>query len=420
MHDHSSSSEASPSHSTPSELDGAAVLQHTVRELALNGPGRPHWVPEMGGDSVPIQAIEEADCRALQHAPTPASCITGVTNRSNGAPQHGSTHEHTYAPGGRGPDEYLDSLRADTLKISAKVDRDKIDDLQQHLTEQKRRAQQDGSPVVEAPDEVTLTVADHSPNDNRRVLMEGDGMEVTAVAQPNVPWISFEFGAVWCWNRSPAELVEWARDFCQMYGIEITGTLVSRLDLCVDVDERFYASDAQRFSGNHGGGMSVDYDRKDRPKMIYYQRTQSRPLTWRIYNKRREVEDNDREFWKNVWDAHNVDEGPLWRVEFEAKRPALQGLGSDSWADLTADRMESLWAYSTQQFATMDRKVWDRIQQASTQDPAERAEVGPSFNPDRLTKMGAGCIRRIADELDVPVEAVAEAMAEEAKRPDDD
>jgi hypothetical protein len=406
MHDHSSSDGEA---SSPSISDQDPGLQKLWAERAQ----RRNHAPD--DDRATVELDDER--RARQHAQAPASSITGAKIDSNGAPQQAHTHERGHERGDRGPDQYFDSLRADTVKLSARVDRDELDDLRQWLLDRKREAQQGQSTVIEAHDGSTLTVADHSPSDNRKVLLEGDhGMEVTAVAQENVPFISFRFGASMCWNHSPAELVEWARKFCTFYGMEITGTLVSRLDLCVDVDERFYASDAQRFSGTHGGGMSVDYDRKDRPKMIYYPRTSSRDLTWRIYNKRKEVEDTSRQFWEHVWDAHQVEEGdPIWRVEYEAKRPCLRERGIDSWDELTSERIEAFWAYCTSRFSTMDRQVWERIQQASTQDEADRAEVGPTFDPERLTDQAAGCVRRIADELDVSVQAVAEAVAERAE-----
>lgn len=376
------------------------------------------WL-QSAGEVLSIDAIEQADCRALQRAPTPGLCNTGVKIDGQRALQPAGTPGRTRERGNPTPDQYFDALRVDTLKLSAKVDMDTADPVGEHWIEKKRvAAHAEDLPTIQAHDGTELKVHPHGPNDNRAVLMTGEGIEVTAVPKSPVPFIAFEFGAEQCWNRSPAELVQWARDFAALWGIEITSTLVSRLDACVDVDERFYRSDVDRFEGRHRGNLTGTVAFSDGRKGFTgfrYDRSKDRDLTFRVYDKRAEADSGDgRSLWPEVWDAHQVDEDtPVWRVEFEARRGRLEARGIDSWDDLTRSKLEQFWTYCTEQFARMDRQVWDRIQNASTQDAAERAEVDPNYDPERLTKQAAGCVRRIADELDADVDAVMEAVRDE-------
>lgn len=354
---------------------------------------------------IPIQAIEEADCRARLRSPTPGSCNTGVKIEDQGALQHAGTPERTHAPGSPTPEAYFDSLRVDTLKLSAEVDRETAVPVGEHWIDKKREAAgSDELPIVTAHDGTELKVHPHDPNDNRTVLLKGSGVVVTAVPRGNtpVPFLSVEFGATWCWNHSLDELAEWARDFAVLWGLELGDTLVSRMDVCTDVDERFYRSDVDRFEGRHRGNLTGTVafsDGRNGFTGLRYSRTADRNLTFRIYDKRAEVDSRDgRSFWPEVWDAHNVpEESPVWRVEFEAQRSKLRERGIDSWEDLTRGKIESFWSYCTEEFARMDRQAWDRTQDASTQDPAERVETDPVHDPERKELQIMGLAKSIAD-----------------------
>lgn len=387
-------------------------------------PNRPLAEP----DIVPIAEIEVADdCRACRRARTPAPRKTGVTNRSQcvcrgghtceGAPERGNSTDNESSErtdeDAATEDDYFDALRVDTLKLSARVNRDLIDGLESHFLRKKEEAKQDRDPVVDAHDGTELDVQRGTPDDNRRVILRSDdaGIVVTACGHPNTPWIAFTFKAHACWNHSEAELVQWARDFCALWGIEITDTLVSRMDLCTDVDERFFKSDNGRMGGRCGGDVSARFTSFDRLKGFSYERSTNRPLTFRIYDKRRNEGGKDETFWPGVWEAHDIDEdSPVWRIEFEAKRDRLRERGIDSWEDLTPNNLERFWSYCTEDFLTMDRQVWDRVQNVTVEEAAERADVDPRHDPERKELQIMGLAKSIADREDRTVREVLKEL----------
>lgn len=361
--------------------------------------------------------------RAPAHAPTPASCNTGVKNRDQGALQCAGTHSGATAPGSPGPEDYFNSLRIDTLKLSAEVASESIRRLGMRWVEEKRSSDPENPSVVTAHDGTELEVKAHDPNDNRSVLMVGEGVEVTAVpkGQTPVPFVGVEFGASWCWNHSPEELTEWARKFCEHFGMVIERALVSRMDACTDVDERFYRTDVGRFEGEHRGALSgtVTFSGADDSFTgLRYERSTHRPLTFRVYDKRAEVDTRDgHTFWNEVWKAHDIAEGtPVWRVEFEAQRPRLRERGITTWEDLTEERIERFWTYCTGDFARMDRELWSSVQGASTQDAADRATVEPQFDPEHLQRQADGCVESAAEGNRT---SKAEELARLVERQDD-
>mgnify|MGYP006288976589 CR=1 FL=1 len=423
QHDRSSSENSTPTPSTSGETERLERLKEhwekrdQRRNQAHVNAGLfpvgelPQSAPE-DFDLVPIASIEADDDPPRTR--TPASGVTGVTNRSQGAPRRAGD---TRAPGSTDdftPDEsgYFDSLRVDTLKLSARVDRDSVDELQDVLSRRKERArQEDECTTLDAHDGTELHVRGSTPDDNRKVLLDGGPIVVTAMAQENIPWLSFTFRAAACWQNDVDELVQWARDFAAFYGIEIMDTLVSRLDLCTDVDERFYGTDTRKLSGRFSNQTAVYRDR-GKVHAITYERTSDRPVCWRIYDKRHEVDDRDgRSFWPEVWDAHDVDEdAPIWRVEFEAKRARLRERGIDSWEDLTAENVNAFWTYCTEEFTHMDRQVWDRVQDVTVEEAAERADVDSIYDPERMELQIMGMARRIAREEDRSIRDVLDDL----------
>ena len=418
MHDTPPSS-AAPA--TPPSPTGNRHLDSALHRIAHeNG----QWVAE-NGDVHRIEAIEAPDCRAPAHAPTPGLCNTGVIIESQGALQGGRDAGATPTRGTFTPNDYFGSLRLDTLKLSAEVATESAERVGLEWIEKKRKAADDtdSAPRVTAHDGTQLKVKAHGPNDNRSVLMVGSGIEVTAVPSGNtpVPFLAIEFGAAPCWNHSVDELTQWAQDFADYFGLWLDRTLVSRMDACTDVDERFYRSDVDRFEGQHRGGLTgtVAFENDaNRFTGLRYERSSHRPLTFRVYDKRAEVDTRDgHTFWEKVWDRHGVNEDtPIWRVEFEARRGRLKERGIRSWGDLNQSNLERFWTYCTTKFARMDRQVWDKVQDASTQDAADRAETEDHFDPEGLHRQADGCMDSAARKGDT---SKAEELARLIDRQDD-
>jgi len=391
------SSERSPISSSGTD----SLVSASVRQIALDSSHLLLDYPTSGPDDF----VRIASVEAGPAARAPVRCNTGSRISDQGALRR----EGASARGGMGSRSYFDSVRPDTLKLAAKVNRESVELLGSEWIDKKDAAsiEDEEPPSVVGPEGVELEVRAHGPNDNRRVLLEGDGIEVTAVPRGSipVPWLSIEFGASWCWNKGIEGMVDWARNLCTLYGVEVTGTLVSRLDLCADVDERFYRSDIERFGGYFGGDVTGTVHFSDGATGFTgfrYERSKSRPLTFRIYDKRKEAESGDGgSFWPEVWDAHGVEEdSPVWRVEYEARRDRLKERGIDSWKSLTGNNLEKFWSYCTNDFARMDRQVWNRVQDASTQDAADREDVEPTYDPERAELQAMGFITKIADKGD--------------------
>jgi hypothetical protein len=201
------------------------------------------------------------------------------------------------------------------------------------------------------------------------------------------------------------------------------------MDVCTDVDERFFRSDVGRFEGKHRGALTGTVaftEADDTFTGLRYQRSEGRPLTFRVYDKRKEVETRDgHTFWNEVWESYDVDENtPVWRVEFEAQRPRLKERGIDTWEDLTQSKIERFWTYCTEDFARMDRMVWERVQSVSTERSADRVEVDPQFDPESLQRQADGCIESAAkgnqtskaDELERLMQRQDEETAREVAR----
>ena len=356
--------------------------------------------PEHARGSPLLEANITEVCRAPTHAPAPGSCNTGVITSDQGALRCAPVRKGAHAPGSSSPEAYFDSLRIDTLKLSAEVNTDSVRSLGADLIQKKRSSDTE---TITAHDGTSLEVQSHDPNDNRSVLLLGEGIEITAVpiGDTPVPFLAVEFGASWCWNHTAPEIIQWARDFCTSFGIETTRTLVSRMDVCTDVDERFFRSDVGRFEGKHRGALTGTVaftEADDTFTGLRYQRSEGRPLTFRVYDKRKEVETRDgHTFWNEVWESYDVDENtPVWRVEFEAQRPRLKERGIDTWEDLTQSKIERFWTYCTEDFARMDRMVWERVQSVSTERSADRVEVDPQFDPESLQRQADGCIESAA------------------------
>jgi hypothetical protein len=406
MHDHSDSSAASsPSLSELWETRSQRRNEHHLTDGIFPAGELPNSDPEKP-DLVPIVAVEsDPDCRAPASRRAPGSRNTGAKIPSQCAQRGAHTRKRTHAPGTEPDlqaDDYFGELRIDTVKLSARVETDSVDRLGFRWVEKKQAAADAGKPpVIKAHDGTELKVKPHTPDDNRAVIAEADGIVLTAVPKCDVPFLSIKFRADRCWASDPAELAEWAAKFAAHHGIRITDTLVSRLDLCTDIDSRFRRNDVDRFEGQHRGNLTGTMSFSDGRKGftgLRYDRTASRDLTFRVYDKRAEADARDGSFWPEVWDQYGINaDTPIWRVEYEAQRGRLKERGIDSWKSLNSKDLERFWSYCTEDFARMDKRQWSDVQEASTEAAAERAEVESIFDPDGLHAQADGCIGSAAE-----------------------
>jgi hypothetical protein len=116
--------------------------------------------------------------------------------------------------------------------------------------------------------------------------------------------------------------------------------------------------------------------RGQRMKAFYF--SKSAPHSCAIYDKTAEVKVHHKQWFYEVWKQHGWDgETPVTRVEFRYERECLREMGVENPFDLL-DQLDSLWAYSSQQWlrhtipsgdTNQSRwdvsEVWQVVQQAT-------------------------------------------------------
>ena len=282
------------------------------------------------------------------------------------------------------------------MKLSARLEEDDpaVFDWWKQL---KRQANQGEDKSIEGHDGRELHVADDSPGDNRAVLMKtaDNQLSVTAIGAGDTPHLAIEFGAHLCYQSDLQDLIQWARDFAAHYGLDIRDTLVSRLDVRTDIDERFYRNDTEKLEGHAARRTEGTWADNGKLRTLYCAR--SNGICYRIYDKRHDVEDSNPSYWDQVWEAQGVTADEIWRVEFELHRDKLRRYGVETWDDLDREAVEQLWTYCTD-WLRIDRQVWDRVQDASPAIGAVREEVEPRFDPSQLKAQVTGIIDRLEQE----------------------
>jgi len=363
------------------------------RTTPLSSPDRFSERQQLRQDAAERRGVNFRTAGTERQNTEPAPCNTGsAPNRSNARPGDAPAHVG----------KHFNELRHDTMKLSAKT----ANGPWTYFESLKKRARQGDNPSVKGPDGRTFRVSESKPNDNRAVLMQtaDGGITITAIGYGDAPDLAIEYSAVHCYHHELHELTQWARDWCTQWGIEIESTLVSRLDLCVDLDgERFYASDKERFEGQVTRmGWAQQDNEYGRPESIYIPRKSGsgrRPLTVRIYDKRAEDEQGHKSFWSQVYESHGLsDDKPVWRVEFEARRARLRERGIDTWDDLDRAAVERFWTYCVTDYCRMDRQVWDKVQDASPRMGAPRREIATVFDPEQLKAQVIGIIEKLEQE----------------------
>jgi hypothetical protein len=164
------------------------------------------------------------------------------------------------------------------------------------------------------------------------------------------------------------------------------GVQVSEMHQCVDVAGWvLMAADAGCFVSRGAlhqlpeAEVSVHPEveqRGRRMKGFYFSKTA--PHSCLIYNKSSEVQVHHKEWFYDIWRKNGWDgEAPVTRVEFRYDRECLREMGIEDPFELL-DRLDSLWAYSTQQWlrhtvpsadTNQSRwavsEVWQVVQQAT-------------------------------------------------------
>jgi hypothetical protein len=134
---------------------------------------------------------------------------------------------------------------------------------------------------------------------------------------------------------------------------------VSKLDQCLDLAGwQLTAADVERFVSR---GLPDDLPAEEierfnpethrhgrRIKALYFSKTA--PHSCCIYDKTAEVKVHHKEWFYEVWKRNGWDgETPITRIEFRYEREALREMGVECPFEML-NQLDSLWAYSTQQW----------------------------------------------------------------------
>jgi hypothetical protein len=176
--------------------------------------------------------------------------------------------------------------------------------------------------------------------------------------------------------------------------------IVSRVDLYADViwERGFKDLDSRRFVSRAKHRQTNVYGSAVTGFQIGKGSIQAR-----IYNKTLEVLRKGKEWRSPLW--HIEKSTPIWRVEFQFRRPSLSARGIDSFEDLLQNR-QALWSYASSKWLRMcshskgnqsrrpTTRFWELVQSA-LMDQCEGASVmTPSLRSPGMKREDA--VRQIA------------------------
>lgn len=174
--------------------------------------------------------------------------------------------------------------------------------------------------------------------------------------------VKFSSSYIWSFGLQGAfsKFVSWLESI----STSITGTKVSRSDICADTDLVTFkeidikgvvtlARKRQRYF--------VDGDYAIVRKFSGFTIGKGSPLQARVYNKTLEIPTSGKAWFKEIWLANNwCEDKEVWRVEFQILRNILKEFGINTVEDLLKKESE-LWTYLTQQWLTIRQPSPDKV-----------------------------------------------------------
>jgi hypothetical protein len=175
-------------------------------------------------------------------------------------------------------------------------------------------------------------------------------------------------------------------------GVEVT---VSRLDLYADVQGwPLEVADLLRFVSNGRSRRGYPQSEPDGDQVHTFGRRTTgfvfgrKDLMCRIYDKTTEIRRRDRVSWlPDLWGAYSSDE-PVWRVEFQVRRPVLVEFGLRTVRE-ALDGLQDLWRYCTVDWLTYRQPSRDRRVRRWPIDPVWHVVQAVRISPELL-----GVVRR--------------------------
>lgn len=174
--------------------------------------------------------------------------------------------------------------------------------------------------------------------------------------------VKFLSGYLWSYGYEKAyeKFLEWF----QCFGLKVTGSRLSRLDICVDTDEvEFVPEDIQHVVTRAKSKATHFVSDEYITGRMFSGFTIGRgnPMLARIYNKSEEIKKSGKEWFKDIWLENGWNEiKDSWRVEFQIKREALKEMGLGSVEDIQRNE-EKMWCYLTNDWLKLKVNKWAKI-----------------------------------------------------------
>lgn len=144
--------------------------------------------------------------------------------------------------------------------------------------------------------------------------------------------------------------------------VKIIGTRISRLDICLDIDEiDFFKEDIDKFvtKANKVARHYVDSDYYENKDFSGLTIGRGGLISCRIYDKTLEIKKSQKKWFEEIWKNNGWDNMKnVWRIEFQIRRKALKEFNINSVLDIK-QQITELWGYLTQKWLVMKKKCKD-------------------------------------------------------------
>lgn len=213
-------------------------------------------------------------------------------------------------------------------------------------------------------------------------ILQNDLMELRfAMARSrneNTYPIYVHFKSEFLWHSGPEYCWAWFSEWVTDNFAAITNNKINRVDLCCHTD-KFLDLSPDLFKGHYIGDKVYRTNRILSGIEFGSRRTQT--MHARIYNKSLEIRNSGKEWFRKIWNDHNLNCENVWNVEFEFNRNFFRSLSLDSGKKVETcedlfNSLKPLWEYSTsgwlvmilddssrRERATID-PIWLEIQEA--------------------------------------------------------
>ncbi|HFK1531038.1 TPA: hypothetical protein ACGXM6_004853 [Bacillus cereus] len=178
------------------------------------------------------------------------------------------------------------------------------------------------------------------------------------------------------------------KNFLIGFGISITDTKLSRIDVCVDSDETpFTKYDLEKVVTRARGKVNhfVNDEYYNGSEFSGFTIGRGDPLLARIYNKTLEVKKSQKLWFYDLWREHLWDDiKSVWRVEFQIRRKCLKEFGVSSIEDFIL-KENNIWSYLTIEWLTLKIPLLDKNKTRWPLDPrwtvVQKADLTQNFSP---------------------------------------